>query len=476
MTKSNILLVICLIFIGGLFLISIFEYPQSIWGYLFSENNGKNQVSCYNDSGKKISFLGEVIEEPDIRSSNAKLTVETKILEVQGEQKEISGKVLVTTGKYPRYQYGDELIIIGKLETPIEFEDFNYKGYLAKEGIYSVIYYPKIKPSGKNLGNFFYKAIFSFKDKVKQAVEKIMPLPEISILEALTLGSKKGLSEDLKNQLNITGTRHIVAISGMHIMILSQVLMFLLIGLGLWRGQAFYFTMAILILFIIMIGAPASAVRAGIMGGILLFAQKIGRLNNSGRTIVFTGAIMLALNPLLLKFDVGFQLSFLAVLGIIYLKPIFDGWLNKLLFRRLKSWIEKGRLRQEVRSIITMTFAAQIATLPILIYNFGRISFISPLANVLIVPALPYVMGAGFIFNLGAVTWLFLGKILIWPVWFMFAYITKLLELLSKIPFAAKEISNVHWLWPVGYYVLLIGFFWWYKKKKQNKINEVQLR
>ena len=469
MTKSNILLVICLIFIGGLFVISIFECPQLIWGYLFSENNEENQVSYYNDSGEKISFLAEVIEEPDVRSSNAKLTVETKILEVQTEQKEISGRVLVTTGKYPKYQYGDELIIIGKLKTPIEFEDFNYKGYLAKDGIYSVIYYPKIEPTGKNLGNFFYKAIFSFKDKVKQVVEKIMPLPEVSILEALTLGSKKSLSEDLKNQLNITGTRHIAAISGMHIMILSQVLMFLLIGFGFWRGQAFYFTLVILILFIIMIGAPASAVRAGIMGGALLFAQKIGRLNNSGRVIVFAGAIMLALSPLLLKFDVGFQLSFLAVLGIIYLKPIFDKWLNKLLFQRLKNWIEKSRFREKIRSIITMTFAAQIATLPILIYNFGRISFISPLANILIVPALPYVMGAGFIFNLGTVIWPFLGKILIWPFWFIFAYITKLLELLSKIPFAAREITNVHWAWLVGYYVLLIGFLWWYRKKEKTK-------
>ena len=231
--------------------------------------------------------------------------------------------------------------------------------------------------------------------------------------------------------------------------------MLLLIGLGLWRGQAFYFALAILVLFIIMIGAPASAVRAGIMGGILLFAQKIGRLNNSGRAVVFAGAVMLALNPLLLKFDVGFQLSFLAVLGIIYLKPIFDKWLNKILPQKFNA-----------KSVITMTFAAQIGTLPILIYNFGRISFISPLTNVLIVPALPYVMGAGFIFSLASVLWLGLGKILIWPTWFFFAYVTKLVEWLSKIPFAAKEISDVHWGWLVGYYILLVGWLIWYKKKK----------
>jgi len=472
MTKSNILLVICLVFIGGLFLVSMFEISP-FWGFLFSKNNKENQINYYNDLDEKISFLTEVIKEPDARNSNTKLTVKTRILKIRGEQKEISGKVLITTKKYPEYKYGDELIVAGKLKTPEIFEDFNYKGYLAKDGIYSVVYYPKIIPTVKNRGNFLYKVIYSFKEKIKQAVEKIMPLPEVAILEALTLGNKRSLTENLKNQLNITGTRHIVAISGMHIMILSQAFMSLLIGLGLWRGRAFYFILAILVLFIIMIGAPASAIRAGIMGGILLFAQKIGRLNNSGRAIIFTGTIMLILNPLLLKFDVGFQLSFLAVLGIIYLKPILDKWLNKLLFQRLKDWIVRGKLRKEIKNIITMTFAAQIATLPILIYNFGRISFISPIANILIVPALPYIMGAGFIFSLGSVLWLSLGKILIWPVWLMFAYITNLIKWLSALPFAAHEISNIHWLWVISYYILLIGFLYWRKRKKQNQVNEV---
>jgi len=454
MVKSNILLAICLVFIGGLFVVSVFEISP-IWGFLYTP---KDKIIQYNDLDEKVVFTGYVVKEPDKRSNNTKLTIQTE-----------QGKVLATTRRYPEYKYGDELKIIGKLKTPTVFEGFNYRGYLAKDGIYSVMYYPKIEPTGNNRGNFFYKAIYSFKHKIKQAVEKIMPLPEVAILEALTLGNKQGLTDNLKNQLNISGTRHITAISGMHIIILIKALMIILISIGLWRGQAFYVTLGILILFIIMIGAPASAIRAGIMGGILLFAEKIGRLNDSGRAIVFAAAVMLALNPLLLKLDIGFQLSFLAALGIIYIKPIFDGWLNKLLSKKLKSWLDKGEIKKEIPGVITMTFAAQIATLPILVYNFGRISFIAPLANVLIVPLLPYIMGGGFIFSLAAVVWSMLGKILIWPAWFMFAYVTKLVEWLSKIPFAAKEISNIHWLWLVGYYILLIGFLWWYKKKYVNR-------
>jgi len=196
------------------------------------------------------------------------------------------------------------------------------------------------------------------------------------------------------------------------------------------------------------------------MGGILLFANKIGRLNDSGRIVVFAGAIMLGFNPLLLRYDVGFQLSFLAVLGIIYIKPIFDRWLEKITKQEeIKWWLH----------FVTMTLAAQIATLPILVYNFGRISFISPFANVLIVPLLPLIMGLGLAFNIGTLIWSFLGKILVWPTYIGLTYIIRLTDFLSKLPFSAREISNLHWAWLVGYYVLLVIGLWFFKKRQKLK-------
>ena len=432
MRASNIFLVICLVFILAIFFVSPWLMEQKT-PHFFQEDRG--------------IFVGKVMKEPDKRSTNTKLTIQTE-----------QNRVLVTVGNYPEYNYGDILEIKGKMQIPMVFEDFNYKEYLAKDGIYAVIYYPEIKVLETQKGNFIYQAIFKFKNKIKQSIEQIMPFPEISILEAITLGNKQMLSDELKEELNIVGVRHIVAISGMHIVILSEILLFLLIGLGLWRHQAVCFALGILILFIIMIGAPASAIRAGIMGGILLIAQSIGRLSDSGRIVVFAAAIMLIFNPLLLRYDVGFQLSFLAVLGIIYLKPIFDNWIEK---------INKKEQLSVFFQIITMTLAAQIATLPILIYNFGRISFISPIANVLIVPVLPFVMSFGLAFNIGALFWPLAGKIIIWPTYIGLTYIVRLTNFLSQIPFAAKEISNVHWAWLIGYYILLIGFIWFYQKRKK---------
>jgi len=178
------------------------------------------------------------------------------------------------------------------------------------------------------------------------------------------------------------------------------------------RSRSFYFTLLLLGLFIVMIGLPSSAVRAGIMGGFFLLAQKLGRPQAGVRAVVFAAVGMLAFNPLLLKSDVGFQLSFLAVMGIIYLTPFLQRFLK---FR-----------------VLAMTLAAQIFTLPILIYNFGYFSKVAVLTNVLIVPLLAYLMGLGFIFILAGLIFQPLGWLLSWPIWLLLTYITKIVEFFSK--------------------------------------------
>ena len=154
---------------------------------------------------------------------------------------------------------------------------------------------------------------------------------------------------------------------------------------------------------------------------------------------------MLLVNPFLLRYDVGFQLSFLAVLGIIYLGPIFKKMLNFIPEERLVN----------LRSIITMTFSAQVFTLPILIYNFGYFSLVSPLSNILIVPILPLIMMMGFIF-------LLLGTIyspLIWlfalPVYLLLKYLTSVISFLSKIPLASLSFQ-MPWFYLLIFYSILI--------------------
>ncbi len=283
--------------------------------------------------------------------------------------------------------------------------------------------------------------------------------PQSAVLKAVFLGDRYGLSDELKEKLNISGTRHIVAISGMHMIIMTQILLFLALAIGLWRGQAFYFVLTLLIIYILMIGAPASAVRAGLMAGLLLLAQKIGRLRSADRAVVLAATTMLAVNPSLLKADVGFQLSFMATLSIIYLKPIFD--------EKTINWPNPWHFKD----ILTMTLAAQLGTLPVLIFHFGRLSLISPLANLLIVPLLPVIMISGMILSFAGLVWLSLAKIIAWSVWWLLSYVVKVVDYLSSVPLAALEFRKVSLIILISYYLALGGFVWY--KKLRSVMAEV---
>jgi competence protein ComEC len=399
-----------------------------------------------------------VIKEPDVRENNINLTVRVEELLINKIGIPMEGKILVTTSRYPEYQYGDKLKITGLLKTPPVFEDFNYKDYLRKEGILAVMSYSEISQESSETGSLsaLYGRILSFKNKLREAVNQNLSPPQSSILAAVILGDKGNISEEWKDKLNKTGVRHITAISGMHIVILTSILMSFLIAIGFWRGQAFYLTMGFIFFYILMIGFQPSAVRAVIMVGLFLLAQKVGRVSYSQRAIVFAGALMLVQNPFLLKDDVGFQLSFLAVMGIIYLLPIFQKWLK---FIPQEKYLN-------LRSILTMTFSAQVFTLPILIYNFGYFSLVSPLTNILIVPLLPFIMVSGFIFSLVGIFWQFLGWLLSFPAWLLLTYLTKIIDWFYRLPFTSIQLK-VSWQWILIFY-LILGYSIWRLKEKER--------
>jgi len=317
--------------------------------------------------------------------------------------------------------------------------------------------FPEIEIIGQGFGNPIVGALISFKNKFKNIAESFISPPEVGILEALIFGDEGQISKDWQEKLNLTGTRHIAAVSGMNITIIASLILTFLLSLGLWRGQAFYLSVALLLLYILMIGAPASSVRAGVMAGIFLFAQKSGRMSQGQRAVIFAAAFMLALNPLLLRFDIGFQLSFLAVMGIIYLQPIFSNWLRRIPDFKFFP----------LRATIAATLSAQVFTLPILIYNFGYVSLVSLPANILIVPFLAPITILIFIFGLSGMIFLPFGQIFSFPVWFALSYLTKIIDIFARIPLAVLKIEHLHWIWLAVFY-LILGFFIWRWQESQK--------
>lgn len=493
MGKSQIFLYFCLSFIGGIFLNSMIVISQlfilgflilgillitvfgkykkitvagfcflfltaGIWRYQIVES----QIPDITE--QNIAFTGIVSEESDIREKHIKLTIKTEA---------VPGKILVSAGRYPEYQYGDKLKISGRLEKPPVFDkgeedksssspfaiarEFNYRDYLKKDGIFAVMVFPAIELVGQNFGSPIYEFLFSFKDKFKEAVQKFISPPQRGILEALVFGDEGGISKAWKEKLNITGTRHIAAVSGMNITIISSLIFNFLLWLGLWRQQAFYLSLVLLVLYILMIGAPASAVRAGIMGILFLTAQHFGRMSAAASAVVFAAALILALNPLLLRLDVGFQLSFLAIMGIIYLQPAFSSFFKKLANPKFFP----------LRTTLATTLSAQVFTLPILVYNFGYISLLSPITNILIVPVLAPITILIFVFGLSAMILGPLGYILSWPTWLSLTYIISIIDGFSKLSFVSLILENIHWAWLIIAY-LTLGCLTWQLNKKEK--------
>jgi len=414
------------------------------------------QLRAYNE-GEKVTFSGVVVEEPDVRADNVKLTVAGEEIS-QGESRAgVAGKVLMTVPRYPEFAYGDRLQISGQLKDPGEFDGFSYRDYLAKFGIYSVCYRPQIELGGADGGNIFQRGLLRVKQRFKGQVEQILPEPQASFLAGMLLGAKRGLPDDLREQFNVVGVSHIIVISGFHVAIVAGLLMNLGLALSLSRRQAFWLAVVGLVLFILLTGAQTSAVRAGIMGGLVLLAMQAGRLSDVKNLLLLAAVVMLMINPLLLRFDVGFQLSFLATIGIVYLSPL----ITKLL-RFLPEALK-------IRESATMTLSAQVTTLPVIITSFERLSLVAPLANIMIVPLMPLTMMAGFVSGLVSFVSLALGKVLATGAWLLLSYKLAVVEWLARLPYAAVEINDLWWGWGVVYYLVVIGVVVWLKRPQKVK-------
>jgi len=298
--------------------------------------------------------------------------------------------------------------------------------------------------------SFSFEPLSFLKNRFEKVIEENLSPPQSFLLSALVLGNKREISAEWKEKLNRSGLRHIVAISGMHIVILSSFLLWLGLALGLHKYRAIYLSLLLIWLFIFMIGSPVSALRAGIMGSLMLLCERWGRKSSSLRALLYAGFVMILFNPLLLKESVGFQLSFLASFGIISLSPLIKRFLKKVL--------KKGSLAE----LLSLNFSAQIMTLPLLIYYFGQFSLVSAFSNLLVVPFLPYLMMIGFCF---VVFGSFLSFLFLFPVWLLLSYVVKIADFFSGLSFSVLQL-NIHWFWVFAIYALILVFVWRIKKRQ----------
>jgi len=245
-------------------------------------------INNIDTAGQNFSGVALIIKEPVPTAFGQNLTADL----------DNGLRVLVSANKFPEYAYGDKINLDCMLQLPKNQDSFDYRMYLAKDGIFYLCQKPKIELLASGQGNNLYAGILQIKNKFNDNINRLIPSPEAGLLSGLILGGSVGLPDELKTNFSRTGLTHIIAVSGYNVTIVAEYLMLLGIFLGLWRKQAFWFAIVGILIFVIMTGLSASAVRAGVMGTLLLFAMKNGRLANAQNAVLAAAGIMLFFNPL----------------------------------------------------------------------------------------------------------------------------------------------------------------------------------
>lgn len=372
--------------------------------------------------GSEITLSGVVVVPPDIRETTQRVTLEV------AEEKEKT-RILVVAERFPGVMIGDRVNATGTLEYPEPFStdggrEFRYDLFLKKEGVFAVLSFSHIEVVGQERGFFIdaYRALSNIKPAFINALGAALPEPHSSLASGLIAGGKEGLGNSLVEAFIETGLIHIVVLSGYNILIISdwvrRILRFLPPRLG-----ASVAGMTI-VLFVLAAGAGAASVRAGLMALIALIGRATGRTYEAVRALLFVGVLMLLHNPLLLLYDPGFQLSFIATLGLLLGTPLLE---------RVFSFVRI----QVLRELAAATLAAQIAVLPLLLYQTGLLSLSAFPANMLVLPAVPLAMGLSFFTSIVGFLVPAIAPVAGLPAFVVLVYITAVAEFFAALPFSS---------------------------------------
>jgi competence protein ComEC len=429
---------------------------------------GAFDLGWYNDRDYDTLITGWVTQPPDQRDNYANLRVRATGIDTgNGTDLKVDGFLLARVDPNDEYKYGDIVRLRGKLKTPSETEDFSYRDYLARQGVYSTMTSTKVTSlPGKN-GNIFTAGLYALKQKSLATVYRLFPDPEASLLAGILLGVDNGLPADLQQAFKDTGTSHIIAISGFNIAIIAS-LFLSLFGRAFGERRGAFFAAIGIIFYTLLVGAEAAVVRAAVMGVTALFARHFGRRQDGLLTLFAAAAGMALFNPFYLQ-DVGFQLSFAATLGLILYGQSLEAFTVRLLTKytgtqentqyATRNTQPDSRIAQTsslISNFFLLTLAAQITTLPIMAYQFNHLALVSFIANPFILPAQPAVMILSGLAVILGMIFQPIGQLTAFVAWPFVAYTNRAVEFFAGLPGAAVSVDFPFW-GVIVWYVALLG-------------------
>jgi competence protein ComEC len=400
-----------------------------------------------------VTLTGVITRDADVRDNHVNLHVQVETIARDDQKQAAHGLVLVQAPRYGGYAYGDRVTVSGSLLTPPEFDDFSYRDYLARRGIHAMIPNAEVTVIAHDQGQSWYATMYDLKDRAQRTINRLLPSPQAPLLSGILLGVESSIPEDVREDFNVTGTAHIIAISGANIIVVIRVLMGLLEP-GLGRRRAGWVTLSGVAFYALFVGADPAVVRAAIMGALALVAAQSGRRAHGLTSLAFAVWLMTVEDPLAL-WDIGFQLSVAATAGVVLFTRGMTERLENLLKRGFAPRTARRIMRWFTEPVI-VSIAAQVTTTPLIMLYFGRLSIISLVANILIVPAQAYIMTIGWLAVLAGMIWTTLGEPLAWVVWIPLTYTLDVVHALAGFDWASLQIDfspSLAW----SAYVVLLG-------------------
>ncbi len=410
--------------------------------------------------GNEVTLGGVIAEEPDERDTSLRLTIELD---------DTNEKVLAVVPLGTPVAYGDAVVVTGQLDKPKNFltdtgREFDYVHYLQVREIGYSLNRANILEVTPDGGLSVYRTLFNLKQKFVESLEQALPEPQASLAAGLVVGARRGLGEDWTKKFREAGIIHVVVLSGYNITIVAQ--SFLRVTSSfLPRTLSFGVAGSSIILFAMLVGGGPTVVRASIMTLLALIAHATGRRVEVGFALLLAGFLMVLHNPLIIVYDTGFQLSFLATVGLIYGSPLVAAYLTRL------------PERFGLREIASSTIATQIFVLPWLLYSIGELSLVALPVNLLVLPLVPLAMAlVALSGGMGLVSY-FLSLIFAAPTQIILSYVLVVVSWSTSIPGAALPIA-VYPLWLAVVTYVLYGLVWYRAQNpsstRQNPVKNLQ--
>lgn len=425
----------------------------SLGGFRYALISAGDDLAYFIDGGG-LTLTGVITDPPDRRDQRVLLRVEVETVTRGGRYYGVRGIALVEAPPTTTARYGDRITATGLLSLPGEFDTFSYGDFLARRGIFSVMRGAAVEVIERDSGSPLYAAMIDLRDRAGAIINRALPEPGAGLLNGIILGYEGGIAPVTREAFNATGAAHLIAISGFNMAVLASVSARLLSWTRLPRPIVGAISIALLLIYALFVGANAAVMRAAVMSSLLIVGEVARQRSYVPASLAFVALVMSLINPYVL-WDISFQLSFFATLGL----ALYNAPLTRL-FQRISGWLLPPSLAQlssgTLGALLVPTIAAQILTLPLTIAYFNRLSLVIVPVNLLVVPPQALLLIIGLLATVTGFILPLVSQILFWFTLVLLGWTVTVIQFFAALPFAEIEL-RVDPRLIILFYITLLG-------------------